>query len=375
MAQIASFYAGAMTEAREIELAPIVGPGRRRRRTCSSAPTTPRGCCGHTQECRDRGYPFLADPCQQLAFGDGEMIRDLIDGAEILFSNEYESALIDAEDRLERRRGARRASAPGSSRSAPRASGSSGRARSRSRSRRCRRSRRSSRPASATPSGPASSPRSSGGCRLERAAQLGCLLAVYVVERVGTQEYTLHQRRVRRPVRRGVRRRGGGRDRARTCVTHAAPDRARGVSPRRRTSVGAARRRAAASSPTYSWPRIRHHAGDVRARAPGRRPSTATIPPTATSPMRVGQPDDRQRAAQPAAVQLEVGRVHGPVTPALGPAARHDHGRQHRRAARRRPPSVVVAGERDPDVAVRERPHRGEHVRGLERCWPCTPSR
>ena len=30
---------------------------------------------------------------------------------------------------------------------------------------------------------------------LERAAQLGCLLAVYVVEQVGTQEYTLHQRR------------------------------------------------------------------------------------------------------------------------------------------------------------------------------------
>ena len=28
---------------------------------------------------------------------------------------------------------------------------------------------------------------------LERAAQLGCLLAVYVVEKVGTQEYTLHQ--------------------------------------------------------------------------------------------------------------------------------------------------------------------------------------
>jgi adenosine kinase len=29
---------------------------------------------------------------------------------------------------------------------------------------------------------------------LERAAQLGCLLAVFVVEKVGTQEYTLHQR-------------------------------------------------------------------------------------------------------------------------------------------------------------------------------------
>jgi adenosine kinase len=28
---------------------------------------------------------------------------------------------------------------------------------------------------------------------LERAAQLGCLLAVHVVEKVGTQEYTLHR--------------------------------------------------------------------------------------------------------------------------------------------------------------------------------------
>ena len=31
------------------------------------------------------------------------------------------------------------------------------------------------------------------GLSLERSAQLGCLLAVYVVERVGTQEYTLHR--------------------------------------------------------------------------------------------------------------------------------------------------------------------------------------
>ena len=32
------------------------------------------------------------------------------------------------------------------------------------------------------------------GLGLERAAQLGCLLAVYVVERIGTQEYTLQRR-------------------------------------------------------------------------------------------------------------------------------------------------------------------------------------
>ena len=43
----------------------------------------------------DRGYPFVADPSQQLAFGDGEMIRELVDGAAILFTNEYESALIE----------------------------------------------------------------------------------------------------------------------------------------------------------------------------------------------------------------------------------------------------------------------------------------
>ena len=49
----------------------------------------------HTEECRQRGYPFIADPSQQLAFSDGELIRQLIDGAAILFSNEYESHMIE----------------------------------------------------------------------------------------------------------------------------------------------------------------------------------------------------------------------------------------------------------------------------------------
>src|SRR3954465_2929300 len=94
MAQIASFYAGAMSEAREIELSPIVD------RVGGASyvligPNDPEGMLRHTEECRDRGYRFIADPSQQLAFGDGEMIRELIDGAAILFSNEYESALIE----------------------------------------------------------------------------------------------------------------------------------------------------------------------------------------------------------------------------------------------------------------------------------------
>ncbi len=93
MAQIASFYAGAMSEAREIELRPIadrVGGVD----YVLVGPNDPEAMLRHTQECRERGYPFVADPSQQLAFGSGEMIRDLIDGAAILFSNEYESALI-----------------------------------------------------------------------------------------------------------------------------------------------------------------------------------------------------------------------------------------------------------------------------------------
>ena len=95
MAQFASFYPGAMSEARLIELKPIVDR--------VGAPTfvlisadDPDGMVRHTSECRQRGYPFIADPSQQLAFSDGALIRDLIDGAAYLFSNEYESHMIES---------------------------------------------------------------------------------------------------------------------------------------------------------------------------------------------------------------------------------------------------------------------------------------
>ncbi|WP_435198311.1 carbohydrate kinase family protein [Janibacter sp. GS2] len=94
MAQIATFYAGAMSEAREIELAPIaarVGGLD----LVLVGPDDPDAMRRHTAECRDRGIPFVADPSQQLAFGDGELIRDLIDGAAYLITNEYESHLTE----------------------------------------------------------------------------------------------------------------------------------------------------------------------------------------------------------------------------------------------------------------------------------------
>jgi adenosine kinase len=191
MAQIASFYAGAMSEAREIELSPIVD------RVGGASyvligPNDPEGMLRHTEECRTRGYRFIADPSQQLAFGDGDMIRRLIDGADILFSNEYESALIEKKtgwssaevlDRVgtqvvtlgaEGVRVERSGQAPLLVAAVPEV-------------------------AKVEPTGVGDAFRAGflaaleWGLSLERAAQLGCLLAVLVVEKVGTQEYTVEK--------------------------------------------------------------------------------------------------------------------------------------------------------------------------------------
>jgi adenosine kinase len=91
--QIASFYSGAMSEAACIELAPVadrVGGLD----LVVVGPNDPTAMVRHTQECRHRGYAFVADPSQQMAWADGEMIRELVDGADLLFTNEYEAALL-----------------------------------------------------------------------------------------------------------------------------------------------------------------------------------------------------------------------------------------------------------------------------------------
>ena len=48
----------------------------------------------HTDECRSRRLRFVADPSQQMAWLDGPDINRLIDGADYLFSNDYEDGLI-----------------------------------------------------------------------------------------------------------------------------------------------------------------------------------------------------------------------------------------------------------------------------------------
>jgi adenosine kinase len=93
MCQIASFYAGAMAEARNIELLPVA-------QRCGTldlvliSPDDPDAMVRHAAECRERGYPFAVDPSQQLARMDGAQVREFVVGARYLFSNDYEWELL-----------------------------------------------------------------------------------------------------------------------------------------------------------------------------------------------------------------------------------------------------------------------------------------
>ena len=90
--QIASFFPGAMSEARNIELGPIMEKTGRFDMVVIS-PDDPQAMLHHSDVCRKEGIPFAADPSQQMARMSGEEIKLLIDGASYLFLNEYELAL------------------------------------------------------------------------------------------------------------------------------------------------------------------------------------------------------------------------------------------------------------------------------------------
>lgn len=189
--QLASFYPGAMSQAREIELGPInerVGGLD----LVLIGPNDPEAMLRHTDECKYRKIPFVADPSQQLAWMEGDAIKDLIDGAHILITNEYEAALIEQKtgwtaEEINNRVQIR-----------VKTLGSNG----------CEISVRGSQTISvsvppeevkADPTGVGDAFRAgflSGiawGVSLERAAQVGSLLATYVIETVGTQEYDIAQ--------------------------------------------------------------------------------------------------------------------------------------------------------------------------------------
>ena len=185
--QIASFFPGAMSEARNIELSPIMDRVGRLDMMVIS-PDDPEAMLRHSDVCRQLGIAFAADPSQQMARMSGEEIKALIDGATYLFMNEYELALAiqktgwsDSQilDRVKYRvvtlgaKGARVESSAGefvhvgcpqeNSKTDPTGVGDSFR--------------------SGFIAGLA------WGVSHQRCAQLGALIATYVIETVGTQEY------------------------------------------------------------------------------------------------------------------------------------------------------------------------------------------
>ena len=191
--QIASFYPGAMSEARDIELFPVSERVGGLDLVVVGA-NDPDAMVRHTDECRFRGIPFAADPSQQLARMEGPEIRQLIEGAAYLFTNEYESALIEHKtgwspaqvlERVDVRvttlgaQGARvdRTGADTVTVTCP------------------DEERR------ADPTGVGDAFRAgflagvSWGLSHERSAQVGSMVATYVIETIGTQEYQLAQQR------------------------------------------------------------------------------------------------------------------------------------------------------------------------------------
>lgn len=188
MCQIATFYAGAMAEARFIELAPVAEHAGGLDLVLIS-PNDPEAMVRHTEECRQRGYQFAADPSQQLARMSGEQVRRLVDGARFLFTNDYEFELLlrktgwteaDVLSRVDMRvttLGEKGVEIVGQDREPLQVSAvpETGKI---------------------DPTGVGDGFRAgfltavSAGLSLQRAAQLGSLVAVHVLETVGTQEWT-----------------------------------------------------------------------------------------------------------------------------------------------------------------------------------------
>ena len=189
MNQIASFYPGAMSEDRDIELG-AVAAGPDGADVVLIGASDPEAMLSFTAQCRKHEIPFASDTSWQLARMDGAQVRELVDGAAYLFSNDYEATMIEhktgwsAQDVLARV-GVRVTTL-----------GADG-----ARIERAGEPEFLVQPVAPVepkePTGAGDAFRSgflsavAWGLSLERAAQLGNLIAVHALETVGTQEYEL----------------------------------------------------------------------------------------------------------------------------------------------------------------------------------------
>ena len=189
--QIASFYTGAMAEAREIDLSEIHAATGGIDLVLIGA-DDPDGMLRHTALAKANGIDIAADPSQQLARMEGEQIRELIDGSAYLFSNEYESGLMVqktgwSNEEILSRVGVRVTTHGGDGVVIENAAGTIAKIPA------------VPTPALVDPTGGGDAFRAgyltgrAAGLDHEAAAQIGCTLATTVLETVGTQEYTLNR--------------------------------------------------------------------------------------------------------------------------------------------------------------------------------------
>ena len=90
-AQIASFYTGAMADARDLSIKDL--PREEVDLVVVSA-NDPTAMNKYPRECRELGIPYMYDPSQQVVRMDPQDIRIGIEGAQSVFVNEYEFELI-----------------------------------------------------------------------------------------------------------------------------------------------------------------------------------------------------------------------------------------------------------------------------------------
>lgn len=90
-AQIASFYPGAMAFASQLSLHEIED---QRPDIVLVSPNDPAAMKQYVVECQEMSLPYLYDPSQQIVRLSGDDLRRGIEGAQSLFVNDYEFALI-----------------------------------------------------------------------------------------------------------------------------------------------------------------------------------------------------------------------------------------------------------------------------------------
>ncbi|MBI9048229.1 MAG: carbohydrate kinase family protein [Anaerolineaceae bacterium] len=89
-AQIASFYSGAMSYAKDLSIAAV----KPKPDFVIISPDDPGAMSRSVQECKDLGIDYLYDPSQQIVRVDPADLIAGVDGAHSLFVNEYECELL-----------------------------------------------------------------------------------------------------------------------------------------------------------------------------------------------------------------------------------------------------------------------------------------